>query len=102
MGGTRPSVFETPRTGDHGSGEGGFEGLFFAASSGSRRVVVDAAGEASRFVERFAGDVSSARTASTLSSLDADMSFGVDIERAKTMVEKLGLTLPEINMADYD
>jgi hypothetical protein len=60
MGGTRPSVFETPRTGDHGSGEGGFEGLFFAASSGSRRVV-DAAGEASRFVERFAGDVSSAR-----------------------------------------
>ena len=62
-GGTRPSVFETPRTGDRGSGEGGFEGVFFAASGGggSRRVV-DAAGEASCwFVERFAGDVSSAR-----------------------------------------
>ena len=61
MGGTRPSVFETPRTGDHGSGEGGFAGVFFEGLSFGSRRVVDAAGEASRFVERFAGDVSSAR-----------------------------------------
>ena len=61
MGGTRPSVFETPRMGDHGSGEGGFEGVFFEGLSFGSRRVVDAAGEASRFVERFAGDVSSAR-----------------------------------------
>jgi hypothetical protein len=59
-------VFETPRIGDHGSGEGGAES--FCVGKLSRkdlRDVVDAAGEAYAFlffpVDRFAGDRRSAR-----------------------------------------
>lgn len=57
-------MFETPRIGDHGSGEGGAES--FCVGKLSRkdlRDVVDAAGEAYAFfpVDRFAGDRRSAR-----------------------------------------
>ena len=59
----RRSVFETPRIGDHGSGEGGAEAFCFGRlSRKDLREVVDAAGEAYAFpVDRFAGDRRSAR-----------------------------------------
>ena len=57
-------MFETPRIGDHGSGEGGAEAFCFGRlSRKDLREVFDAAGEAYAFfpVDRFAGDRRSAR-----------------------------------------
>lgn len=62
-------MFETPRIGDHGSGEGGAEAFFFCFERLSRKdlgEVVDAAGEAYEKaffpVDRFVGDRRSARS----------------------------------------